>query len=53
MKEAVGQNSVINDGNCTFHINGNDVNDKQIFSDEFNDYFANIDPNLASKIVRL
>ena len=29
-KEAVGQNSVINDDNYTFHINGNDVNDKQI-----------------------
>ena len=50
IKEAVGQNSVINDDNCTFHINGNDVNDKQIISDEFNDYFVNIGPNLASNI---
>ena len=50
IKEAVGQNSVINDDNCTFHINGNDVNDKQIISDEFNDYFANIGPNLVSNI---
>ena len=50
IKEAVGQNSVINDENCTFHINGNDVNDKQIISDEFNDYFVNIGPNLASNI---
>ena len=50
IKEAVGQNSVINDDNCTFHINGNDVNDKQIISDEFNDYFVKIGPNLASNI---
>ena len=50
IKEAVGQNSVINDDNCTFHINGNDVNDKQIISDEFNEYFVNIGPKLASNI---
>ena len=50
IKEAVGQNSVINDDNCTFHINGNDVNDKQIISDKFNDYFVNIGPYLASNI---
>ena len=42
--------NVINDDNCTFHINGNDVNDKQIISDEFNDYFVKIGPNLASNI---
>ena len=24
------------------HINGNDVNDKQIISDEFNDYFVKV-----------
>ena len=45
IKEAVGQYSVINDGNCTFHINGNDVNNKQIISDKFNDYFVNVGPN--------
>ena len=28
----------------------NDVNDKQIISDEFNDYFVNIGPKLASNI---
>ena len=50
IKEAVGQNSVINDDNCTFHINGNDVNEKQIITDEFNDYFVNMGPNLASNI---
>ena len=50
IKEAVGQNSVINDDNSTFHINGNDVNDKQIITDEFNDYFVNVGPNLASNI---
>ena len=50
MKEAVGQNLVINDDNCTFHINGNDVNDKQIISVEFNDNFVNIGPNSASNI---
>ena len=51
IKEAVGQNSVINDDNCTFHLNGNDVNDKQIISDEFNDDFVNICPKLAIVIL--
>ena len=50
IKEAVGQNSVKNDGNCTFHINGNDVNDKQIITDDVIVYFVNICPNLASNI---
>ena len=53
IKEAVGQNSVINDDNCTFHINGNDVNDKQIIINEFNDYFVNIGPNLANNIINI
>ena len=49
-KRGCWSNSVINDDNSTFHINSNDVNDKQIISDEFNVYFINIGPNLASNI---
>ena len=47
IKEAVGQDSVINDDSCTFHIN---VNDKQVISDAFNAYFVIVGPNLASNI---
>ena len=51
MKEIVGKNKNKSKSSLQFKINGTLTNDNHVICNSFNDYFVQVGPQLANKIV--
>ena len=49
MREVIGIKNNLNNDSSVYKINNIEVKDKEIISNEFNNYFVNIGSKLASK----